>query len=193
MKVYNFNQISDTEYIEIAHALQSGSLIIYPTETIYGIGCNADIDSAVKSVFNVKKRLESKSFIYLFKDIEMLLKYASFQSEVEKTLVHKYWPGGMTIILKKNSLDGCVACRISSHPFLKKLFLYIDFPLISTSANFSDEPYNPDVDNIKLKFSDAVDILIQDDALKSVVSSTIVKVVSDKVEIVREGLIKIEV
>ena len=191
MKLIEFSKISEKDYVEIGNILKSNGIILYPTETIYGIGGKAFEKEVVKKIVLLKKRDIAKQFILLFKDLSMLEKFVEI-SPLEREIINKYWPGKLTIILKSKNNDEELACRISSHPFIVKLFDYIDFPLISTSANISNEEYSGKINDILKKFKNKVDVFISDKDLTNNIPSTIIKIVNGEISILRQGVLKIE-
>ena len=124
--------------------LSSGELVIFPTETVFGLGADATNDEAVKSIFKVKKRPRSNPIICHFKSIKQIEKYFIL-NKFEKKLGSKFWPGPLTIILKKkknskisklvsnNSI--LVGCRIPGNKLAKKLITLFDLPIAAPSAN----------------------------------------------------------
>ncbi len=108
--------------------LSSGELVIFPTETVFGLGADATNDKAVKSIFKVKKRPQANPIICHFKSIKQIEKYF-FLSEFEKKLGSKFWPGPLTIILKKrknakisklvSNNSTLVGCRIPGNKLAK--------------------------------------------------------------------------
>ncbi len=190
MIVKNYKNLIDEEYKNISNFLKNGNLIIYPTETIYGIGCNALNKKAGDEIFKIKKRSKEKNFIWLLKNKEMI--YSLFYvNEFEKKIIDKYLPGPISIILKYRHAPIEIACRISPHPFLKKLFNFINFPIISTSANISNKKYEHNLDYIIDTFKSKINMLIVDHESfrESPLPSTIVKVERGELKIIRQGRI----
>ncbi len=188
------SKIKIEDYKKIKDILEKGGIFIYPTETIYGIGGNALIESVYDRIKKIKQRDDKKNFIWLFKDIDMMRKF-TFINAKEEQLIKKYHPGPLTIILKSKIENfDYIACRISPHPFLNKLFELINFPIISTSANISNQQYIHKFDLIYSIFSKKVDVLVEDDIENkdnNALPSTIVKVENNKIIILREGKIKL--
>ena len=127
--------------------LSSGELVIFPTETVFGLGADATNNEAVKSIFKVKKRPRANPIICHFKTIKQIEKYFVL-SEFEKKLGSKFWPGPLTIILKKRNNSKIsklvshnstlVGCRIPSNKLAKKLITLFDLPVAAPSANLSE-------------------------------------------------------
>jgi len=121
--------------------LERGWVIAYPTETTYGLGANPFNKEAVEHLNKVKQRSEGKPYLMLVKNIDMLAVYAEIEGQEQ--LLTLAWPNAVSFVLKaKKRLpewmidkDGNACFRISKAQFVKKLFEYIDRPVISTSAN----------------------------------------------------------
>ena len=129
--------------------------------------------------------------ILLFGDLNMLSKYVEISDNTEQNLIDRYWPGNLTLILRaKNSFKifgKTVACRISPHPFIKNLFNFVNFPIVSTSANISEEKYSGDILRITEIFKGQVDIIVNSGSMPDKSPSTIVKVENGKPVIFRQG------
>ena len=136
-KNYTKNQID-----EIVDYLNRGKVIIYPTDTIYGIGCLATDKKAVKKVYKIKKRDENKPFIKLMKSWCMVKKYC-FVNKKQEEYLRKIWPGPVTVILNKkaeaSTLFGIgkstIAVRLPKNDFLTTILKKVNVPLVSSSAN----------------------------------------------------------
>ncbi len=141
--------LKDKDYQKIAKLLEQNKTILYPTETIYGLGAKAFLESNQEKIRKIKSRKKSKKFIILIKDLKMLKRYAVLDKKIEKKL--KPWPKKTSIILYSKQKEK-IAFRISPHPFIKKLFKYITFPIISTSANISDKNPISSIEEAKKQF-----------------------------------------
>lgn len=188
----------------IVDALESGDIIVYPTETCYGIGCDATDEGAVSRIFDIKKREAEKSVLVVMPDIEMVKEYIVWNDTVDK-LARTYWPGPLTIIgelLPDAYLadgvvadDGTVACRVSSHPFVYELTASLGRPIVSTSANIShmESPYDSEVVRAMYEHEDLKpDMLIDAGVLPDQSPSTIVRVNNGAIEVLRQGSLIIE-
>jgi L-threonylcarbamoyladenylate synthase len=127
--------------------LKNGKVIIYPTDTVYGLGANALDEKAVRKVFEIKKRDFKKPISIIVRDLEMAKKVASFDKDTEKIL-KKIFPGPVTAILYKKKIlpdiltggSNKVGIRIPDCKFTQALMQELDFPITTTSANISGEP-----------------------------------------------------
>jgi len=127
--------------------LQQGGIIIYPTDTIWGIGCDATNAAAVEKVFTVKKRTGQKAMIVLMPDVSWLPSYVKHIPEVALQLIEVtdkpltlVLEGAFNLASNLVAPDGSIAVRIVHDPFCQALLERFGKPLVSTSANFSGEP-----------------------------------------------------
>ncbi|HWY98046.1 MAG TPA: L-threonylcarbamoyladenylate synthase [Bacteroidia bacterium] len=154
------------EVKKCASVLRSGGIILYPTDTIWGIGCDATNEEAVQKIFDIKQRPSSKSMIILVAEAHQVSFYAEVPA-VAKELV-EYAEKPLTIIYPKakgiaKSLvveDGTIAIRVVKDEFCKMLIHTIRKPLVSTSANISGEPAPERFDDISDDIKDSVDYVV---------------------------------
>ena len=183
---------------EVVAILKSGGVIVYPTETVYGLGGNAFEERAVNKIIKIKSRRESKPLIILVKDFEMAERLCEI-SRFERVL-KRYWPGALTGIFKAKvpfsegviSKEGAVALRVSAHPFVEELFKSIDFPLISTSANRSGGKACLNIEQVKRSLAvtyELVDFTIDGGELPSSLPSTLVNSTITPPKILRQGVV----
>jgi len=156
--------------IEIQNSLsilKQGKTFVYPTDTVWGIGCDATSEKAVETIFNIKQRSESKSLIILVSSFVMLNKYVEVISENVKNILESS-KKPTTIIyanpigLARNVIanDNTVAIRIVKNDFCKSLIEQFGKPIISTSANISEEPTPKSYDEISTHILDSVDYVV---------------------------------
>ncbi|MCH8049129.1 threonylcarbamoyl-AMP synthase [Patescibacteria group bacterium] len=187
---------------EALQALRDGKIIVYPTETSYGLGCDATNEEAVEKIFKMKGREAGKGLPLILPSRESALQFVEFSSKAA-SLADKYWPGPLNIIasVKKGSpiapacsQDGTQSVRLSSHPFTSTLAKRFGKPLVATSANVAGAEAIYDVADIERVFSDRPvqpDLIVDGGVLPKVPASTTVKMVGDKVVVVRQGQIAI--
>jgi L-threonylcarbamoyladenylate synthase len=169
----------------IAGILRKGGVVIFPTETLYGLFCDATNPRAVAKIFKIKDRPAGKAFPILVKDFSMLRKFAVF-GEAEEKKLRKIWPRKMisssrgkstkptTVVLPARNLPEetivrgspsrgsgrpTAAFRISPHPLVKKLFQHFRKPLVATSANLSGQPPIQDSRKYKEVFGERVKLI----------------------------------
>jgi L-threonylcarbamoyladenylate synthase len=166
----NFQKMNNATTMELSasiEALKSGKTILYPTDTIWGIGCDATDDSACQKILTIKNRPTSKSFILLVDSIAMLEKYAPDFHPVCYDLID-YSDKPLTIIypIAKNlaptvtSEDGSVAIRVTKDPICLQLIRSIRKPIVSTSANISGEKSPASFSEIAEQIKNNVDAIV---------------------------------
>ncbi|MBP3563015.1 MAG: threonylcarbamoyl-AMP synthase [Bacteroidales bacterium] len=188
--------------------LRSGGIILYPTDTVWGIGCDATDPEAVAKVFTIKRREDSKSLVLLASDMDMICRYVKEVPEMAIQLVEVndkpmtiIYPGavaGEKGVMKQDrralafnavAEDGTVGIRIPMMDFCQQLVAKLGRPLVSTSANISGEPTPKKFAEISPAIRDAVDHIV-DPALERGAtghSSSIIKVGLDySIEIIRK-------
>ncbi len=178
----------------IVNELKKGNIVITPTDTVYGIMGDALNDKAIKKVYEAKKRDQKKPLIVLVSNISMLKKYTESLSELEIELINKYMPGKLTMILKKNSLlsnnitnnSEYVGIRIPDNNYLIEIIDKLGNPVISTSANLSNENVITNVHNINQELLKYISY-VEDGGEIEAKSSTIIKVNNNKIEFLRDG------
>ena len=165
----------NTDIEACLRVLESGGLILYPTDTIWGIGCDATSEAAVEKIFTLKKRIETKALIVLITDERSLLQYvASPHIEVFDYIQGVSKP---TTIIYENAIglagnllaeDGSVGIRICADEFCKHLIKRFRKPIVSTSANVSGFPPPKVFSDIDIAVKEGVDYVVhyrQDDTV----------------------------
>lgn len=176
---------------EVAKALkviQDGGIILYPTDTIWGIGCDATNTEAIKKIYQLKQRDESKSMIILLDNDNKLASYVRDIPEMAYDLI-EFAENPLTLILSgaRNvspaliNADGSIGIRIVKHPFCEQLIQRLRKPLVSSSANISGKPspkYFSEIDDEIISGVDYVVDLEQHDK-QAKKASTIMKLGAD--------------
>lgn len=179
--------------------LQNGGVIVYPTDTLYGLGANALNEDAILKIFKIKKQDRNKPISVIVKDIKMARKIACIDSKVEKIL-NKIWPSPITVVLRKKDIisdiltgnSETVAIRIPDNKFISALMKKIDFPITTTSANISGENNLLKSKEIVEKFKKekfAPDLFIDTGDLKNPTASTIIDLTTPAPKIIRTGIV----
>ena len=177
---------------KIVEEIKKGNLVITPTDTVYGILADALNKEAIDKVFIAKKRENKPLLIIMTKD--MLDTYIEDISSLEQELIKRYLPGKLTILLKKNKLiDDSVTCgsplvgvRIPNHSDLLEIIQRVGHPLISTSANISNQETITSVEKIDPDLLKYISY-IEDGGIIKESSSTIIQVKDNRIQILREG------
>ncbi len=177
-----------------ASVLNGGGVIIYPTDTLYGIGADAFDEQSVRNVFISKGRPVGNPIPILVKN-EAMLREVGEVSEVASILIDKFLPGPLTVVLNEKEKfpplvtagTRKVAIRISSHPFVVRLFNLISRPITSSSANISGQDNIFDFNSVYKAFDTKVDLIIDSGTLDKSKGSTVVNLTVSPPIIVREG------
>jgi len=177
--------------------IEKGGIVVFPTDTVYGIGCNPYNPNSVKKIYEIKSRTEIKSLPVLAYSLEIVKEITLIDKFTEK-IIKKYWPGPLTLILTltdqklKNSLklQNKIAVRIPDSKCTLKLLEKCKL-LVGTSANISGNSShtNPDecIKNIK-----NYDVFLNGGTITSKGESTIIEIENEEIKIIREGVLKIE-
>lgn len=198
MKVVNWKNVIDkNELDEVCKSLSCGNLVIFPTETVYGIGAIATDEKVVKKIFIAKKRAMDNPLIVHLANVEDISKYAIISNDVEQKLIDAFMPGPFTLILKKKeNIPDVVSCnldtvgiRIPSNKIIHTILEKLDQPIAAPSANVSGRPSGTNIDDIKDEFSESVSYIIDGDNSLIGLESTVVKVVDGVPVILRPGFI----
>ncbi len=177
---------------EIAKILNGGGVVIFPTETLYGLGCDATNPQALLKIYQIKSRQIGKAFPILVKDFNMLADYASFSPDQKRAMQKSKKP--TTFILKAKNLSPLAAVkhtgafRLAKHRWTKELFRHFDKPIVATSANLSGK--NPLRDPAKYremfqKAAEMIDAVIHAGINKKTKGSKIVDLTKKPYKIVR--------
>ena len=164
---------------EAVRILREGGVILYPTDTVWGIGCDATNEKAVARVFEIKRRSEAKSLVLLACDLDMVAKYirqipsiAIDLVEVNDAPMTLIYPGAQYLAPNAVAADGSVGIRIpladeaaqpgklTAGAFCRELVRRLRRPLVSTSANISGEPTPEDFSEISEEIKSAVDYVV---------------------------------
>ncbi|MCK5465915.1 threonylcarbamoyl-AMP synthase [Candidatus Parcubacteria bacterium] len=193
--------LNNTEKIlnNAAEILKSGGVIIYPTDTLYGLGANALNEDAVLKIQKIKNQDRNKPISIIVRDLKMVRKIACLDSKVEKIL-NKIWPGPITVVLRKKDIVSdiltgngeTVAIRIPDNEFISALMEKIDFPITATSANISGENNLLKSKEIIAKFKKAKfapDLFIDAGDIKNPTASTIIDLTTSVPKILRTGIV----
>lgn len=176
--------------------LKKGGIILYPTDTIWGIGCDATNAEAVTRVSELKKRESSRSMLVLMENPNLLNSYIEEVPEVAWDLIDVadkpltiVYPGAKNLAKNLIAEDGSIGIRITEEPFTQQLIQRFHKPLVSTSANISGEPSPAFFDEVAPEIIEGVDYVVQyrqDERMPSSPSSVIKLGVGGEVQILRK-------
>lgn len=183
---------------EIVQIIIDGGVVIMPTDTIYGIIADATNETAIKRVYDIKKRDINKPMLMLVNGVDMLDKYVNKINDVERKIMDKFWPGPLTIIFKKKGISDLltggldtIGVRYPNNELLIDIMNELNVPLLSTSVNISGEDPIYDVNFLDDEIKKSVDFIYDVGECKGEASS-IVKVDDGNIMVLREGSIKTE-
>lgn len=176
--------------------LQKGGVILYPTDTIWGLGCDACNEEAVKKIYDIKNRVDSKSMLVLMENAALLERYVEEVPEIAYDLI-ELTDKPLTIIydgaknLAKNLVaeDGSIGIRLTTEQFSSDLIRRFKRPIVSTSANISGKPSPASFAEIAQEIIDSVDYVVkyrQDDNQKAIPSSIIKLGRGGEIKIIRK-------
>ncbi len=189
--------MSIKENIETAaKILKEGGIILYPTDTVWGLGCDATNEKAVEKIYKIKKRVDSKSLIVLASDMDMVCRYIKVVPEVAEQLTEVadtpltiIYPGAVGLAKNVIASDGSVGMRIPNHEFCSELLRKFRRPIVSTSANISGEKTPLTFLEISEDIIQSVDFtadVIFEEGSTQVPSSVIKLGVGGEIEIIRK-------
>ncbi len=185
---------------EAANLIRNGELVIFPTETVYGIGANGLDAEAVKNIFITKGRAQDNPLILHVSDFEMVDLIAHDINDLERKLMDIFFPGPLTIILnKKDIVPSNVSCnldtvgvRMPSNKIAHALIESAKVPIAAPSANISGKPSGTNIDDIKNELGDKVALIIDGGETDIGLESTVVRVIDNRVRILRPGKITVQ-
>lgn len=185
----------EEEVARTVEHLKKGQVILYPTDTIWGLGCDATNAKAVQKIYKIKKRTENKSLITLIDSAERLKDYVTVVPPIAYDLLKNaanpisiIYPGAKNLAKNAIGSDGTVCIRITSNDFCQALVKQFGKAIASTSANISGEPTALIFNQISDEIKQSVDYIVQlyQDELKVPKASTIIKLaVNGQFEIIR--------
>lgn len=194
------NEIDDKKLQEVANIIRQGGIVVFPTETVYGIGTNGLDSKSISKLYHVKQRPLNKPISLLVSSLEMVKAVTENISDMEYKLMERFFPGPLTIILKKNKAvpnnltnnTDTVGIRLPDNIIARKLIEYANVPIATPSANISGRPSGTNIQDIIKDLGDKVDYYIDGGPSKLGIGSTIVKIEDNKPLILREGSISKE-
>ncbi len=181
-------------------ALGNGEIVILPTDTVYGIAADAFNDEAIKKIYKLKNREFSNPCNILVSNINMIRSAVKEISKEEERIIKKFFPGALTIIFDKNknisdvitANKKTVGIRIPDNKFLIEVINEFGRPIVATSLNLAGKESMVNLDNLSNDFKEKADLIVDEGNTKGGIASTIIKINSGKVEILREGPISKE-
>ncbi len=191
--------ISDPDILQTAlELIKADGVIVMPTDTVYGVGCDAWSDAGIQRLYDLKHRSLGKSIPILIGSIRQLELVANAVPFAAQRLAEKFWPGALTLVLPKHaglpgtiSTDDTIGVRYPNHPFTAAL-LEASGPMAVTSANLSGMPNTTTAAQVREQLSESIDLLIDGGETPGPVPSTVVDCTRSAPRVLRVGLIGVE-
>jgi len=188
------SRLKDEEENLLAAILKQGELLVFPTETFYGLGGLAIFPAVHQKIFELKGRQADKQLPFCASDLEMVLQFVEEPSDQFFRLARAFWPGPLTLVLRarEGALPGAqktLAVRVPSPVWLRQLIKKAGSLLISTSANLSGQPPLSAFDDVYRLFAEQVQFFIDGGKTPGGLPSTIVDLTGAKAVCLREGII----
>ena len=184
------------DIINAVDVMRKDGIILYPTDTIWGIGCDATNKTAIEKIYNLKNREDSKSMIILVHDLKMIYNYVQEIPDIALQLIEVndkpmtlVYPEAINLPENLINSDGTIAIRITSDPFCQELIKKLKRPIISTSANISGQKAPENFKDIDPKITTGVDYTVkfrQNDSSKRTPSSIIKIGLKGEIEVIRK-------
>lgn len=200
-KYLDLKNITDYSKLKVAgEIIKNGGLVLFPTETVYGLGANGLDENAVKKIYKAKGRQQDNPLILHVSNFDMIPKIAKNISEIEYTLMKTFWPGPFTIILDRTDIVpdivtaglDTVGVRMPSGRIANQLISYAGVPIAAPSANVSGKPSGTNISDIFEELSDKVDYIVDGGECEVGLESTVVRVLDGVPNILRPGKISPE-
>jgi len=190
----------DPDLLRLAATIvRGGGVIVYPTDTVYGIGATATDAAAVERVLAVKGRPSGKPLLVVVHTREAMALVAEKVPPEAEAVMNAFWPGPLTIVVRaREDLPraltggtGTVGIRIPSHPVTLRLLEVLGLPLVSTSANRSGSTVAPTVASIEAQLGEEIDLYLDAGLLPPSPPSTVLDLSGDLPRMVREGAVAV--
>jgi len=184
------------EVKQVVEVLRKGGVVLYPTDTVWGLGCDATNEEAVKRIYEIKQRADNKAMLVLLDSTAKLQGYVADIPDLAYDLIEMsakpltiIYPQGKNLAANLLGEDGSIGIRVSNEEFSKKVCEMLRHPIVSTSANISGEPTPRNFVQISQAIIDAVDYVVQyrQDDLSEPAPSSIIKLgPGSLVKVIRE-------
>lgn len=185
--------IQTDRLLEAARVIHGGGLVVFPTETVYGIAADCSNPVAMKRLREVKRRAEDKPFSMMVPQKELVRNYTNFESPLLYKLIDKYWPGPLTVIVPFSGAQGeTIGIRIPDHPVALRLIENAHCTIAAPSANFEGNPPPVTCEEALRDLDGLVDLAIDSGRVEIGTASTIVDFTRGRPAVVRQGVISQE-
>ncbi len=190
-RIFRIDEMTPAQMTEAAAMIDGGAVVVYPTDTVYGIGTNAFDEEAISRIYQLKERPAGAALQLLVGSVEQAQQIANWSEDADK-LARAFWPGALTLILPANEkglplLRGFagLGLRVPAHAALRRLLSYLRAPLASTSANLHGQPVITHEKDLLEFFDGKADLILTGGDLSPVPSSVLD--VTAEPKLLREG------
>jgi L-threonylcarbamoyladenylate synthase len=181
-------------------ALRAGEIVVYPTETFYGIAADAFAPAALERIFEIKGRDSAKTIALIAHDVAAAFAIGREVPEIARRLANAFWPGPLTIVMSARSgipdaligPDGGVGIRVSSHPIARALAYGLGRPITATSANRSGESPARTIGEARVALGEKVKVFLEGGTLTGDAPSTVIRCGRDGWRLLRAGAIGVD-
>jgi L-threonylcarbamoyladenylate synthase len=183
-----------------ARVLRQGGVVLFPTETVYGIGADIRLAAAVRRIFELKQRPEGQPLMAHVADDEQLASHIAEMPEMGQRLARAFWPGPLALVLRcgkavpDEAVSGgrTVGVRMVAHPVARALIKRLGAPLAGTSANLHGEPATSRFEHIDPGLLAGADVALDCGTCGAGVASTVLDLTGDAPRLVRAGVVTVE-
>jgi len=194
MQLFDAGTLSDGALEQILSFLRAGGVIAFPTDTAYGLGGDPFNDGAVRRIFEIKGRPETKPILLLVSSMEMANRVVTF-SEKAVALAERFWPGPLTMVLPARETvssgitagTGTVGIRWADAPFAQRLLTAFDRPITATSANLAGRPSTVTIAEVREQLGESLDLVVDGGTLPARGGSTLIDLTAIPARLLREG------
>ncbi len=188
----------EREVLDLAlSVLRQGEVIVFPTETLYGLGCDAFEEIAVQRLYNIKRRDVRKPILILVHDEDLLAECVVSVPRSAQLLAQRFWPGPLSLVLPASPRipalltagTGKIGIRMSSSPLCLRLIKEFGRPVTATSANLSGQQNPQSVEGLLVVFNGKVPLILDGGVKEETSPSTVVDLTSKRATMLREGAI----
>ncbi|MBX3720052.1 MAG: threonylcarbamoyl-AMP synthase [Parachlamydiales bacterium] len=192
--------LSEAQITEAASLLKSGSIVAFPTETVYGLGASIFQPQAISNIFKVKGRPQDNPLIAHVSSLEQVERIAQDIPDVFYSLAERFFPGPLTVVLKKNECVpsivsaglNSIALRMPSHPIARTLIEAVGEPIVAPSANISGTPSSTRCEHVIHDFDGKIAAVIDGGSAHYGIESTVISLIGEDPMLLRPGAVSTE-
>lgn len=177
---------------EAARILNGGGVVVFPTDTVYGIGAHAGRSEAIDRLYGVKRRPRTKQIALLLDEVDQLDRLAAEVPPAARALAERYWPGALTLVLRGHESGETIAFRQPDHAVPRALIRAVGWPLATTSANLSDHPSPRSATDVLAQIPTGYELLIDGGPCPGGTDSTVLDCTGATIRVLRPGALDLE-